>query len=47
MVYTFEETIDILLMKFNSLEYIFFNNPEEWDTQDDNYTFSSGVLLVT
>ena len=44
---TFEETIDILLMKFNPIEYILFNNPEEWDTQDDTYTFTDGILSIT
>ena len=44
---TFEESIDILLMKFNPIEYILFNNPEEWDTQDDTYTFTDGILSIT
>ena len=46
MYKTYDETIDILLTKFNPLEYIFFNNPDEWDTQNDTYTFSDGILSV-
>ena len=34
-------------MKFNPIEYILFNNPEEWDTQDDTYTFTDGILSIT
>jgi len=46
MFYTFEETIDILLTKFNPIEYIFFNNPDEWDTEEDTYVFSGGTLSI-
>ena len=44
MFKTFEKTIDILLMKFNPIEYTFFNDPDEWDTPNNTYTFSGGVL---
>ena len=44
MFKTFEQTIDILLMKFNPIEYTFFNDPDEWDTPNNTYTFSGGVL---
>ena len=44
MFKTFEKTIDILLMKFNPIEYTFFNDPDEWDMPNNTYTFSGGVL---
>ena len=46
MFKTFEQTIDILLMKFNPIEYTFFNDPNEWDTPNKTYTFSEGILLL-
>ncbi len=42
---TFEETIDILLIKFNPIDYTFFSNPDEWYTPRKNYKFSNGLLL--
>ena len=45
MFLTFENTIDILLTKFNPINYIFFNNPDEWDTPEQTYTFVDGFLL--
>jgi len=45
-VKTFDETVDILLTKFNPIENIFFNDPERWDIQDKTYTFASGKLSV-
>jgi hypothetical protein len=47
MFKTFEQTIDILLMKFNPIEYTFFNDAEEWNTPEKTYTFSEGVLSVS
>ena len=47
MFKTFEQTIDILLMKFNPIEYTFFNDPDEWDTPNNVYTFSGGILSVS
>lgn len=46
MFKTYEETIDILLTKFNPIEYTFFNDPEQWDTPEDTYTFVDGKLLI-
>ena len=46
MLNTFDETINILLTKFNPLEYIFFNSPDEWDTENDTYTFLDGLLSI-
>jgi hypothetical protein len=45
MFKTFEETIDILLTKFNPIEYAFFSDPDEWDTPENTYRFSDGLLL--
>ena len=45
MFKTFEETIDILLTKFNPIEYTFFSDPDEWDTPENAYRFSDGLLL--
>ena len=45
MFKTFEETIDILLTKFNPIEYTFFSDPDEWDTPENTYRFSDGLLL--
>lgn len=45
MLKTFEETIDILLIKLNPINYTFFNNPEEWYTSQKSFTFSNGFLL--
>lgn len=47
MFKTFDETIDILLTKFNPIEYTFFSDPEEWDTPENTYRFSGGVLLTS
>lgn len=47
MFKTFEQTIDILLMKFNRIEYTFFNDADEWNTPNDVYTFSDGVLSAS
>ena len=47
MFKTFEQTIDILLMKFNRIEYTFFNDAEEWNTPNNIYTFSDGVLSAS
>lgn len=44
---TFDETIDILLTKFNPIEYTFFNDPDEWFTAKNNYTYSDGILLAS
>ena len=41
---TFEETIDILLTKFNNIEYTFFSDPEEWGTVENTYRFLDGLL---
>ena len=46
MVKTFAETIDILLTKFNPIEYTFFSDPEQWDTPDETYSFSNGKLSI-
>ena len=46
MLNAFYETINILLTKFNPLEYIFFNSPDEWDTENDTYTFLDGLLSI-
>ena len=45
MFKTFEETIDILLTKFNPIKYTFFSDPDEWDTPENTYRFSDGLLL--
>lgn len=45
MFKTYSETIDILLTKFNPIEYTFFSDPEQWDTPENTYTFSDGLLL--
>jgi len=42
---TFEETINILLTKFNPIEYTFFSDPDEWNTPENTYRFSEGLLL--
>ena len=47
MFKTFEQTIDILLIKFNPIQYTFFNDTDEWDTPNNVYTFSDGVLSVS
>ena len=44
---TYEKTIDILLIKINPIEYIFFNSPDEWNTQNNTYIFSDGKLSIT
>lgn len=44
MFKTFEETVDILLEKFNPIEYTFFSNPDVWDTPENTYRFSDGLL---
>lgn len=47
MIETFDKTIEILLIKFNPIEYTFFSDPDEWDTPEKTYTFStSGFLSV-
>ena len=46
MVKTYQETIDILLIKFNPIEYTFFSDPEQWDTPTETYSFSNGRLLI-
>ena len=47
MLRTFEETIDILLTKFNPIEYTFFSDPEEWTTPENTYIFLNGVLSIS
>ena len=47
MTRTFDETIDILLTKFNPIEYTFFSDPEEWFTGSKTYTYSGGILLAS
>lgn len=44
---TFDETIDILLTKFSPIEYTFFNNPDEWFSPKNTYTYSDGILLAS
>ena len=45
-VKTYQETINILLLKFNPIDYTFFSDPEEWDTPNETYSFSNGKLLI-
>ena len=44
---SYNETIDILLTKFNPVDITFFNDPDEWFTPDDKiYVFSGGLLKL-
>ena len=47
MTRTFDETIDILLTKFNPIESGFFSFPDVWIAGAKTYTYSGNMLSVS